>query len=473
MRPSLRSLRARLFIVWIASLAASVVVAVLLVQLTRQSSDAERGRAEDMLAHGCELIAERYAYYVSGWNGPVPPAGDPDLERDLAAVSDVALGETFGLRGGILRDPADTRPATALTTLAAQALADGRPAVQTIGATGLARACPLGGPIANLAGWVTTRTVALTGPDRLTTGLGALGLLVLGLSGGLTWLVVSWTRHLNRIEAALGRPDAQGFLPRLALTGEAELDRIIGALNDAGTRLRAAQQASAAAAGRAAVAERMAALGRVAAGVAHEIRNPIAAMRLRAEGALARDPAADPARTRASLGAILGQIDRLDRLSGELLAMTQRGAPQPDCVDIPSFLQSCADDLPGDTPALEIAAPSGPGWFDRAMIGRAIDNLLQNARRHATPSGRVSLRAEASPGQLRFTVADTGPGVAPELRDTLFEPFVTSRADGTGLGLAIAREMAQAHGGSLVLADSAAGAVFVLTLPQPAPLPCP
>jgi signal transduction histidine kinase len=473
MRPSLRSLRARLFAVWILSLAASVFVAVLLVQLTRQSSDAERGRAEDALAHGCDMIAERYAYYVAGWSGPVPPSGDPELERDLLAVAEVALQDSDGLRGGILRDPADILPATPLTALAAQAVSDGRPAVATLGATGLAAACPLAGPIANLAGWVTTTTVAQTGPDRLTSGLGVLGLLVLGLSGGLTWLVVAWTRHLNRIEATLGRADAQGFLPRLALTGEAELDRIIAALNDAGTRLRAAQQAGAEAAARAAVAERMAALGRVAAGVAHEIRNPIAAMRLRAEGALARDPAADPARTRASLGAILGQIDRLDRLSGELLAMTQRGAPQPDCVDIAAFLQGCREDHTGDGPALEVTAEWATGWFDRAMIGRAIDNLLQNARRHTALSGTVSLCATRERGTLRFTVADTGPGVAPELRDTLFEPFVTSRADGTGLGLAIAREMAQAHGGTLVLQDSDIGAVFVLSLPQPEPLPCP
>jgi signal transduction histidine kinase len=236
--------------------------------------------------------------------------------------------------------------------------------------------------------------------------------------------------------------------------------------------LRAAQLAGAEAAGRAALAERMAALGRVAAGVAHEIRNPIAAMRLRAEGALARDPAADPARTRASLGAILGQIDRLDRLSGELLAMTQRGAPQPACVEVAAFLRGCIEDLAPDGSALAVVG-GGFGWFDPAMIGRAIDNLLQNARRHTDPSGQVTLRAEAAPGLLRFTVADTGPGVAPELRFTLFEPFVTSRADGTGLGLAIAREMAQAHGGTLVLEDSAVGAVFTLSLPQPEPLPCP
>ncbi len=466
---ALRSLRARLFAVWIVSLAASLFVAILLVQLTRQSSAAERGRAEDALARGCDLIAERYAYYIADWTGPEPAPDDPGLKRDLAAVADLALAGLDTAQGGILRDPATATRPSPLTRLAAQALAEGRPVLQSLGATDLAIACPLPGPIADLAGWITLGTVAETGPDRLGTGLAVLGLLVLGLSGGLTWLVVAWTRHVRRIEAALGQQDAEGFLPTLQPTGEAELDRIIGALNEAGARLRLAQQATADAAGRAAAAERMAALGRVAAGVAHEIRNPIAAMRLRAEGALARDPAADPARTRAALGAILGQIDRLDRLSGELLAMTQRGAPQPEPVALQAFLRDCAADQAGTGPRPEVIATEATAWFDPAMIRRALDNLLQNACRHTAPSGQVTLRADPGPGRLRLTVADTGPGVAPELRETLFEPFVTSRADGTGLGLAIAREMAQAHGGTLRLEQSAAGAVFTLELPQPCP----
>ena len=76
----------------------------------------------------------------------------------------------------------------------------------------------------------------------------------------------------------------------------------------------------------------------------------------------------------------------------------------------------------------------------------------------------------ASNGGLRLRVADSGFGIAPELRDRLFEPFVTGRADGTGLGLAIARELADAHGGSLTILDPGGatpghGAVFVLDLP--------
>jgi signal transduction histidine kinase len=85
--------------------------------------------------------------------------------------------------------------------------------------------------------------------------------------------------------------------------------------------------------------------------------------------------------------------------------------------------------------------------------------------------GRVEVSAGSEDGALVLAITDTGPGVAAELRERLFEPFVTGRADGSGLGLAIARELADAHGGRLILREAddrtpTRGAVFVLELPQ-------
>ena len=110
----------------------------------------------------------------------------------------------------------------------------------------------------------------------------------------------------------------------------------------------------------------------------------------------------------------------------------------------------------------------GTACLDPAVVGRVLDNLMTNAIRHAPAGGAVILAAERAPGLLTLTVEDTGAGVPPEMQDHLFEPFVTGRADGTGLGLAIARELADAHGGELVLRPPApgSGAVFALTLPQ-------
>jgi signal transduction histidine kinase len=104
------------------------------------------------------------------------------------------------------------------------------------------------------------------------------------------------------------------------------------------------------------------------------------------------------------------------------------------------------------------------------LVRRVLDNLLRNAVRHLEPGGTVRLTAACEGNTLRIEVRDDGPGVAGELRATLFEPFVTGRADGTGLGLAIARECAEAHGGTLRLLDSdLPGAAFRLDLPLAAP----
>ncbi len=231
---------------------------------------------------------------------------------------------------------------------------------------------------------------------------------------------------------------------------------------------------------RVAAAERLAALGRVAAGVAHEIRNPLAAMRLRAENALA---AGDEQRARRALTDILGQVARLNALVTELLTITQKREVRPEPVDLAEFLAACLDQHREEAAAREVALTAASrvdrACLDPEIVGRILDNLLLNAIRHTPEGGRVEVGAERTGGGLQITVADTGPGIAPELRASLFEPFVTGRADGTGLGLAIARELADAHGGRLWLLHAGGeapgdGAVFALYLPAPGEAqPCP
>jgi signal transduction histidine kinase len=301
----------------------------------------------------------------------------------------------------------------------------------------------------------------------LQFGFGILLALMVLMSAWLGRTLFVWGRHVRDIEAALGKA-GPGGLPAVSRTGERELDRIIDALNDAGERLANARREWDQMAIRVARAERLAGLGRVAAGVAHEIRNPIAAARLQGENALA----GDDCRRRQAITDMLGQIDRLDGHIAELLAMTQRVDPHPVRVDLASFLAEQAARhkeiavAKGFTVA--IRKVEGTACLDPAVVGRVLDNLITNAIRHAPAGGTVTLAAERGFGSLTLTVEDTGAGIPPEMQDRLFEPFVTGRADGTGLGLAIARELADAHGGELVLRPPApgSGAVFVLTLPQ-------
>ncbi len=482
-----RSLSRRLFGVWALSLAASVAVGLLLLQLSRQTSDAQAARAEAVAARACRLIGDRYAFYAAGWSGPalVPP--DPGFRADLTAAVSLALAQQSGVEGGVWQadagplayayptyggsGPKTDLPAAERNVIAAvnaQAARDDQPAARTIASrtgTLLLQACPLGGPIADMTAWAMVRVPATEGLRPLQGGLAVLLALALLMSAWLGWLVRVWGRHVQGIEAALAGAGPAG-MPAVGRTGERELDRIVDALNDAGGRLAAARRDADAMAARVAQAERLAGLGRVAAGVAHEIRNPLAAARLQGENALA----GDDARRRAAIGDMLGQLDRLDALAGELLAMTQRVAPRPLPVDLGPFLAGQAA-CHAETAAVKHLTVSvqavGAAVLDPQVAGRILDNLLTNAIRHAPAGGAVTLEAERTPGRLVLVVRDTGPGVPPDLADRVFEPFVTGRADGTGLGLAIARELADAHGGRLVLRPSDAGAVFAFDLPQP------
>lgn len=483
----MRSLRARLLILWAFSLAACVAAGALLVQISAQSTTAQVQRGEAVVARACDLIRERYAYYVTGWRGPVPSLDDAVLRRDLNAAVFLALARQAGVEGGIWQTEAGSLayayptysgsgtaaktdvPVAELANIRAaneQASRDEATVARASGSSSqtlLLHACPLPGPIDNLTAWTMARVQAAAAADELRAGLGLLFVLMAAMSAWLAWLLRGWSRQVGAVEAGLARyaDDAPPALPR---TGERDLDRIVDALNQAGQRLIEARRRSAELGVRVAAAERLAALGRVAAGVAHEIRNPLAAMRLRAENGLAGD---DERRQRA-LAAVLQQIARLDRLLGELLAMTQRREPTPRPVDLASVLAACRDRHLDQAAAagveFVVAHGSGTACLDEALIGRALDNLVANAIQHTPVGGEVVLRAERADGVLRLTVEDAGPGVAPCLRDTLFEPFVTGRADGTGLGLAIARELVEAHGGRLSLVDSERGARFVIEL---------
>ncbi len=484
----MHSLRSRLFALWLLTLAACLALAVMLVQFYDQTTAAQTQRAEAVVARSCDMIRDRYDFYVSGWTG----APDATLLHGLSAVVTVALAHQDGIEGGIWEAGtgslayafptyAGTGPKTDLPqaeinpirSANERAARDDQPvSVRSVSRaeTLLLDACPLRGPIPDATGWAMTRVRATPGIERLRAGLGVLLVLMAGMSAWLAWLVVSWSRHVGRMEAALAG-QSEGSLPELPPTGERELDRIISALNEAGRRLAEARHRADALARRVAASERLAALGRVAAGVAHEIRNPIAAMRLRAENALA----GDPARMRSALGTVLTQTARLDGLVSQLLALTQRRAAVWEAVDVAAFVAGVADEFRDLAAAravsIAVAVPPMTGQFDPGLARRAVGNLVLNALQHTPAGGRVTISAtEGAAGAcalLRILVADTGPGIAPELRDSLFEPFVTGRPDGTGLGLAIAREFAEAQGGRVILLSAGGdghGATFALEL---------
>lgn len=482
-----RSLRGRLVILWLVSLASAVAVGALLIALYRSSAAEQVARARAVLAHACDEIGDRYRFYAAGWT-PSADLRDPGLARGLTAATMLALAQAPGIEGGLWQAglgplayayptyegsgsktdlPAAERDRIAAVN--AEALAQERPAEATVRGTSqtlLLQACPLPGPIPSLTAWSMTRV--FTGAGRtyaqLMAGLGLLLLTVLGSAAWLTHLLLTWSRKLGQIEARLV-PDEAGRLPPLAPTGERELDRIVAALNQAGQGLAAARARAEALAGQVARAERLAALGRVAAGLAHEIRNPLAAMRLKAENGLA----GDARRQAAALAAVLAQIARLEALLRDLLTLTQPHRPDPTPVALRPFLEGAAA-LQAELAArqgvtLVVDAEAGTGRFDAAQLRRALDNLVLNALQHAPSGSTIRLAARQGDGRLRLSVSDDGPGVEPGLRDSLFEPFVSGRPEGIGLGLPIVREIVAAHGGHVRLEPGTAGSTFIIELP--------
>jgi signal transduction histidine kinase len=217
-----------------------------------------------------------------------------------------------------------------------------------------------------------------------------------------------------------------------------------------------------------------AAAGEFAASLAHEVRNPLTAIRLDlqvVEEGLPDDSPLRPVQERA-----LAEISRLDRTVGEALAAAgARGlGTRIVCLKDPidaalqassaTFIQRRIP-LPEAPQAVEVWVRGEPGALEQLFL-----NLLLNAAQAARAGGSVRLTVDVDGALVRVTVSDDGPGIPEELRDRIFQPFVSGKVDGTGLGLPVARRIARAHGGEIVFATgSQPGAHAVVTLPLVSP----
>lgn len=213
---------------------------------------------------------------------------------------------------------------------------------------------------------------------------------------------------------------------------------------------------------------KLAALGRLTANIAHEIRNPLAAISHAAE-LLGEEV---DARARSRLLRIVGDnCRRLNRLVAEVLDLGRRDRVQSESVVLESYLRQFLEeyalqDASVGTRVRLAVDPDARLCFDRAHLHRILENLLTNALRYASQdTGAVLVEANLIPaaGGIELHVSDDGPGIAEPSRSQVFEPFFTTHGSGTGLGLYIARELCEANGAQLELLDSQAGAHFRIT----------
>ncbi len=214
---------------------------------------------------------------------------------------------------------------------------------------------------------------------------------------------------------------------------------------------------------------KLAALGRLTASIAHEIRNPLASVSQAAE-LLADEKRGE---MQARLIRIIGNnAQRIDRLVGDVLALGRRDEALPEALPLAAFTEEFLEEfrLAGGAAVEGIVLNEVPPTLtlamDRTHLRQILWNLVGNARRHSSGGpGAVRIQARSlEDGRVCLEVADDGPGIAEALRIQVFEPFFTTHSKGTGLGLYIARELAEANGASLELCPAdGGGARFRLT----------
>ncbi|MBL8947182.1 MAG: HAMP domain-containing protein [Myxococcales bacterium] len=222
--------------------------------------------------------------------------------------------------------------------------------------------------------------------------------------------------------------------------------------------------------------ERMAAIGALAAGVAHEINNPIGIIRGYIKTML---PEASDPQVREELQVLDEEAAACQRLTGDLLAYAETPRLEIRAVEMRAFLEDSAARLREAAArgghALVVEATEGTIDADPGRLRQVLANLVHNATQ-ASPKG-APIRISGRPSRARgyeFSITDLGPGVAPGDGDRIFEPFVSKRTGGSGLGLAVCRSIVVAHGGSIAVEPGPhEGARFRVELPSRLPLPKP
>ncbi|MCH2162086.1 MAG: ATP-binding protein [Phycisphaerales bacterium] len=225
----------------------------------------------------------------------------------------------------------------------------------------------------------------------------------------------------------------------------------------------------------------LAALGEMAAGIAHEIRNPLGCIALNME-AITEDLAGQDAQIELC-DRVSRAVTRLDAIVGDVLAFARDTRVKPVAqspVDaVRSAVMSTADLLERAGIDLEFDFEEElMAEFDAALLEQAVLNVLRNAcesmveHQVGTPRLEVAVREDIlrdaedrAVSHVVVSVRDTGPGIPREIRERMFNPFFTTRGEGTGLGLAIVHRIVDAHGGQVVVGDADPGAIVALALP--------
>jgi two-component system C4-dicarboxylate transport sensor histidine kinase DctB len=216
---------------------------------------------------------------------------------------------------------------------------------------------------------------------------------------------------------------------------------------------------------------KLATLGQIAAGVAHEINQPVAAIRTYADNAAVFLDRQQSEPVRANLGQIASLTDRIGMITDELRSFARKTNAPPQPVRLGDVIDGALLLMGARLRQYDVTVDRSGEHEDQLVLAerfrleQVLVNLLQNAVEalEGVADPRVSLKVVLKKGQTRLLVSDNGPGVSDEAAATLFTPFATTKLRGLGLGLVISRDIVAEFGGELTL-ETAPGAVFAITL---------
>jgi len=220
--------------------------------------------------------------------------------------------------------------------------------------------------------------------------------------------------------------------------------------------------------------EKLSAIGKLSAHVVHEIRNPLASIRLNLEllqDELNSGVEADFDEAKTLLRAVQAEVEVLSSFTTEVLQFTRPGVLNRTEVDLHELLAEAVGQLREDMHrgAVLVSAkfePDAPAVLaDPVKLRQVISHLARNAFDAMNGQGRLDLKLRRNKDFMEIEMHDSGPGIAEELLPKIFDPFFTTKAGGTGLGLAISRQILREHGGGLEVRNASPGAAFTLRLP--------
>jgi signal transduction histidine kinase len=484
-----RLLQNRLLLQLLFTFAAALCVATLSVVLI---TDAVRGAERVVLSEAHRTLTtaiaelrEQYRYRVSSdssWSDLPAPARDISLR----GITETVLRSYPGVEGGFYTDGSflgygfpthDTGTQKTdvpsaerglIVSVARQSLSAHHQIQQVIrGRSDLLVIGAVPSSKDNTVAWAMKRLVGRGAPGagRRELLLAILVVAALASIAGTLATGLSLARGVAQIKNGLATLE-QDFAFRLPERSD-ELGGISRSVNRMATTRRKLEQELRR-------EDRLRALGRLTAALAHEIRNPLNSIRLTVQ--LLEHKLTSNTIRAADLQVVRAEVDRLNNLLNDLLDLQRSRHPQPKEQAVLPVLEHCVGlverqaGMQNTGIRLEECTPALTAFFDSQQLTQTVVNLLLNALEASPAGGTVQVRVCRENGMTRVEVEDEGPGLDPEKQEHLFEAFYTTKPAGTGLGLAVSRELMRSQGGDLLYASNGTpdgtGARFIIKLPN-------